>query len=452
MPLHPESPIDVLATSRAVLETAKEVSDAVSVVPLLGIVLGAFANLLKAVKDVQGADSRAKRLRQRAVEFRGYIERTVLEHQDAVNTDICTQLSALYETLHDIRKAIENMQKRRFITRLIRKSSISDMLDEHLETLESAWRSFMDGRRRWNGVTLPTLPEEYYNILRQVLAHLTGKQQPSQLGISLKTWKTWRVEKYYYKLPRINLGDFGYYQPGSASDDDDAAVFVRLGNLSELLPSSVSATIIWEYSPPSGTQAHSDSIERYLTCKLPRSRKTHITHGRESSKSLKQECVDYWWDNIFDIASTYGRAVHELILVRDIYEWATAEAVGSCNTHHWCGPSTHMRPDIEKPCLEYKDVPDPGPIDVYFHFNIPQESLPRESREPWGYWSLEPEPSPGPWPKISMPGLSLDQDSLLRCEQLTRLEADLFSHLRDMQEQERCAGDSGVRFAEMGDC
>ena len=59
------------------------------------------------------------------------------------------------------------------------------------------------------------------------------------------------------------------------------------------------------------------------------------------------------------------------------------------------------------------------PSTVYFH-GLPILSDGTTGCSQWWYWSLDPEPTPGPWPKLALPGIELiceciDAASCMHC-------------------------------------
>jgi len=152
---------DVLRSSITVLETLQKVSNVVAAIPCFGVVLSASLALLKTIEAVNGTHDRSKRLAQRAVDLVQQVERTVTMDLDAVEDDMmdtfssllqCVQpgyvrhsklfLSSRYRTIHDIRDAISRQGNHNFFARLLKHASILDALDDHVETLDKAWRSF----------------------------------------------------------------------------------------------------------------------------------------------------------------------------------------------------------------------------------------------------------------------------------------------------------------------
>ncbi|EMD35657.1 hypothetical protein CERSUDRAFT_106940, partial [Gelatoporia subvermispora B] len=133
---------NVLGNSILSLEILKDTSNVISAVPLVGAVLAAAIGVLKAIERTNNSQTSCKRLAQRTSELVQYIEKRVTQSLDIVDADIVRNLMDISKILNDIHKDVEQESRRRYITRLLRNSSISDKVNEYNEALDFAWRSF----------------------------------------------------------------------------------------------------------------------------------------------------------------------------------------------------------------------------------------------------------------------------------------------------------------------
>lgn len=155
-------------------------------------------------------------------------------------------------------------------------------------------------------------------------------------------------------------------------------------------------------------------------------------------RTLPDDCEyhDFFWNHAERVASENGLQVHDVVLcerpiapslmsshgpdvyaVEEIFHYAGAEVdcdeddatVTSSATSHMSGRSTSMQVfhlyDITNPthlALVNSEVQSDR---VFFH-QLPLLAS-GEAPSPWGYWSFDPEPTPGPWPVLELPGIEL---------------------------------------------
>ncbi|EMD39358.1 hypothetical protein CERSUDRAFT_122744 [Gelatoporia subvermispora B] len=111
----------------------------------------------------------------------------------------------------------------------------------------------------------------------------------------------------------------------------------------------------------------------------------------------------FWWLYCRSAADYHGVALQQLVVVNTIAH--------SCNI------------------LIDVDLWDEGRDTLYFH-RLPIMSN-DEVPSPFGYWSFDREPSPGPWPDISIPGMKMQYRYEYRYTYLSALQAQLATCFSD---------------------
>ncbi|OCH86534.1 hypothetical protein OBBRIDRAFT_220895 [Obba rivulosa] len=134
---------DVLANTITALEILKSTSDAISMVPLLGAVLGAALSLVSTIDRVRGDRDRSIRLAKRVSNLMMQVERSVASSRNALDDEnMATSLAALQSTLMGIQEDLEALAKRTILFRFLHRGSMARRLEEHLERLDDVSRLF----------------------------------------------------------------------------------------------------------------------------------------------------------------------------------------------------------------------------------------------------------------------------------------------------------------------
>ncbi|OBZ66320.1 hypothetical protein A0H81_13855 [Grifola frondosa] len=133
---------DVLAGAVVTLQVLKGTSSAMSAVPFLGAVLNSALAIVETIENVRGSRERRINLAKRASDLAEHVEKTCSANLDAVDDALKENLGTLATVFALIQRSIEKLARRRFVKRVVRQGTISDVLDKHLEELNSAWRSF----------------------------------------------------------------------------------------------------------------------------------------------------------------------------------------------------------------------------------------------------------------------------------------------------------------------
>jgi len=286
-------------------------------------------------------------------------------------------------------------------------------------TMLSYWTMGLLKLRKQAVVQRLSDPEPYYIALRDYLDYINGGVCS---GAALTDFKAWKALRTWWPIIWVSdayLGDYGYLARNGE--------FVPLGNILTLLdgdPLFAGATC--EYRPQEREPAVQGNFRDW---------------GFDRRVNLTQECIDAYYDRIFALAREHGIEVYELILVREYFQFASLQFRE--------GGPLGQGLDDGAPCLIHGEEPDV--VEVYFHPFY--ESVPHIDDHRWGYWSLDPEPCPGPWPDISLPGIKLTQEihRWAHGEQLSIVEAELFAYLSGEESQRYQAEDdefSSSRFEE----
>ncbi|OCH88571.1 hypothetical protein OBBRIDRAFT_80951 [Obba rivulosa] len=107
-------------------------------------------------------------------------------------------------------------------------------------------------------------------------------------------------------------------------------------------------------------------------------------------------------------------AAHELILV----QFVRATCVGEYQ------PGVNVTPRQST-----SDSIAGKPPTIYYHSRVTDGITDSSLLFPWGYWSLLPEPSQGPWPELILPNVRLGWTFENRGIMLARFVADVLTHL-----------------------
>ncbi|OCH91929.1 hypothetical protein OBBRIDRAFT_727877 [Obba rivulosa] len=133
---------DVLANAVTALETLKDASAAVGTVPFLGVLFGSALGLIRTVETVRADRERTIRFVRRLSELVEHVDRSIAAHTGAPDDKLESSLAELQSALMRMQKDLEALAKERFLSRFLRRGSISGRLQEHLETLDHVSRSF----------------------------------------------------------------------------------------------------------------------------------------------------------------------------------------------------------------------------------------------------------------------------------------------------------------------
>ncbi|EMD37048.1 hypothetical protein CERSUDRAFT_114949 [Gelatoporia subvermispora B] len=133
---------DVLAHTITALQTLQGVSFTIGAVPFLGTVFSSAVSVLSTIEKVRGDKERSNRLAKRISNLLHHVEQSVAANPDAVDDKLLRNLASLEQTLSKIGKDLANFATKSASSRFLKRGSIAAKLEEHLETVEDASRSF----------------------------------------------------------------------------------------------------------------------------------------------------------------------------------------------------------------------------------------------------------------------------------------------------------------------
>jgi len=151
--------------------------------------------------------------------------------------------------------------------------------------------------------------------------------------------------------------------------------------------------------------------------------------GSDRVSAIDLELADtvegrFVWLRACDVAMQHDIRLQDLILARGVrYAWGmhvldTTPGTGEAAHHNVndCNDASHDNGDASR---------FPVPDTVYFHQLPPTAN--GEPPTPFGYWSLDAEPAPGPWPELRLPGIELKCSVRKAYAHLSGVQAELIA-------------------------
>ncbi|OCH89683.1 hypothetical protein OBBRIDRAFT_888228 [Obba rivulosa] len=263
------------------------------------------------------------------------------------------------------------------------------------------------------------------------------------------------------------LGEGGFLSDSAACGDygymSESGGFVRLGNVADMVAGDprVADGIVetQHYISPGCKDEMMDGLPQRVQIKLlPGEMHEACDINISASVSLKRWCLLEYWDQMDHIAQEHQLAIHELLIVDANPLVASVHDLGSAAVEPTTEPTVIAQQGSIKPCRnrledQQKDpenshrTPEPAiwlgdydlpkssdGIELYFHRTIEYEDVGRGSSMPWGYWSFDPKPTPGPWPALTVANIGLYCGSAASWHRLTVLEAQLYTYLRQQEQ------------------
>ncbi|KAI0671370.1 hypothetical protein C8Q78DRAFT_973142 [Trametes maxima] len=136
------APSDVLAVTICSLEVLQETSDAITIVPFLGNIVGAALGIARTVERLRGDKDRFVRLARRVSELSRHIDESVAADPEAIDDNPKVNLIELQTLFTRIREDVETYSRRSSLSRFFLQSSIADLIDDRMDQLDSVWRAF----------------------------------------------------------------------------------------------------------------------------------------------------------------------------------------------------------------------------------------------------------------------------------------------------------------------
>ncbi|RPD53111.1 hypothetical protein L227DRAFT_604744 [Lentinus tigrinus ALCF2SS1-6] len=214
-------------------------------------------------------------------------------------------------------------------------------------------------------------------------------------------------------------GDYGYIKR-----DGTAETFIRLGHIYDLVkPTGKISTFLLKR--PTG-----DDWRPAEDYPWPEDMVTHTFHldGDIDEiavvRTLPDDCEyhDFFWNHAESVAEEHGIPLYDIVLFEEVFHYAGAiyddeDDPRDLNESH--GWSTGLQG---------------APSTLYFHQRPLLAS--GEAPRPWGYWSPDSDPIPGPWPILPYRGVELTcRRESMRCNyaRVSTFEAEVLSYLNRLR-------------------
>ncbi|KAI0331816.1 hypothetical protein GY45DRAFT_546078 [Cubamyces sp. BRFM 1775] len=254
--------------------------------------------------------------------------------------------------------------------------------------------------------------------------------------------KIWASHPFQAHVHHAQWGDYGYIERDSSGES-----FVRLGNIYDLVKPTGKLTTFflsrrrehdWEpakdYPWPKDTVCHTfdlsdeneDAVEDIAVVRtLPDDFEYH----------------DFFWNHAEGIANDNGLKVHDIVIFEEVFHYAGAAV---------CNAGINHAATAESPLFTGNILDRPERI--YFH-QLPLLAS-GEAPSPWGYWSINADPTPGPWPSFEIPGVDLTCRVQSNYARVSTFEAEVLVYLNRLRRNHTLNGvgtlqDSHGRFEEI---
>ncbi|OCH85559.1 hypothetical protein OBBRIDRAFT_798022 [Obba rivulosa] len=251
-----------------------------------------------------------------------------------------------------------------------------DLMHYTPTTIWGFWASYR--RLKLGGQLDYSYSNEDLYILQNALSFIKSGVCVDMSSIALRLCRD--SNTYLDDVCNAYLGDFGYLSEADSSTGDSATlVFVRLGNIVELVHDDLRFSVgIWDIIPSSPSISGLHQNRGTFSCEF-------LDDGPDwrsfrKSVRLRKWCIDKFCSNIAILAELHGKAPHDLSIVTNISIeafWSNFNAV----------------------------LTEQSKSKFYHHWDLGEDPY---SCKPQAYWSLDPEPCPGPWPQISVSGYDLE--------------------------------------------
>ncbi|EMD33243.1 hypothetical protein CERSUDRAFT_118277 [Gelatoporia subvermispora B] len=255
----------------------------------------------------------------------------------------------------------------------------------------------------------------------------------------------------------VRLGDFGYMTKDRQ--------FIHLGNIVDIISAlnggPLSDSEIWE----DFTSSHSCLRKQDVKDRFSGIRYTPDTDSQWGHANCRKmvRLVDRWlqlfWNHVVHFAAQKDIALHDIVIAywflqNNEVKWyrrrcaGCRERVPQCQTCHggesssgiyrteYVRDSSGDEFEFEVSDMVQSNLSDSAPfsLDLYFHLTHASNGVyKRGSLMPWGYWSLDPEPCPGPWPDIVSDNFHVVQRrtrSSVHWQFLPPLEAAMLTYMK----------------------
>ncbi|KAI0661821.1 hypothetical protein C8Q70DRAFT_680100 [Cubamyces menziesii] len=233
--------------------------------------------------------------------------------------------------------------------------------------------------------------------------------------------KIWASHPFQARVHHAQWGDYGYIKRDGSDES-----FVRLGNLYDLAkPTGKLTTFLlrrrrehdWEpaqdYPWAEDTVCHTFDLS---------DQSEDTVEDIAVVRTLPDDCEyhDFFWNHAEDVANEYGLNVHDIILFEEVFHYAGAVV---CDTG--INRATTAQSSISTGKVSGR------PDRIYFH-QLPLLAS-GEAPNPWGYWSIAADPTPGPWPPFEIPGVELTCRVQSNYARVSTFEAEVLVYLNQLR-------------------
>ncbi|EMD35178.1 hypothetical protein CERSUDRAFT_97101 [Gelatoporia subvermispora B] len=133
---------DAFAHLVSALEVMKEASSAIKVL-LLSPTIASILSIVKTVETFKKDKQRCIRLAKRAFELAERVNDTMRAESNAIDDKLSIELRKLHNIVAHIQTDLDKWANYKTWVLFLRRGTLSDMLDEHFDAIDGAWRSFM---------------------------------------------------------------------------------------------------------------------------------------------------------------------------------------------------------------------------------------------------------------------------------------------------------------------
>ncbi|OCH91572.1 hypothetical protein OBBRIDRAFT_792170 [Obba rivulosa] len=138
---HRLNKIDAPAHITSALEVMKEASGAIPV-PMLSPILSSILSIVQTVETIKGDKERCIRLAKRAFDLAERVQEALSAETGAIDHRLSDELAGIFTLLTRIQADLEKWSKEKTWVRILHRGTVSERLDEHVDSLDGAWRSF----------------------------------------------------------------------------------------------------------------------------------------------------------------------------------------------------------------------------------------------------------------------------------------------------------------------
>ncbi|KAI0366154.1 hypothetical protein BV20DRAFT_1055891 [Pilatotrama ljubarskyi] len=248
-----------------------------------------------------------------------------------------------------------------------------------------------------------------------------------------KIWTSHQFQRH----TSARWGAYGYIKRDGSDE-----TFVRLGNIYEFVKPTEKISTFFLRRPEGGEWEPARDYpwpEETVVHVFELSGELGRTEDIAVVRTLPDDCEyhDFFWNHAQTIANANGLRVHDIVIFEEIFHYAGAVILDDDTD------------DIALQHISRASTQGELPDHVYFH-QLPLLAT-GEAPSPWGYWSLDAEPTPGPWPAIELPGVELSCRVQSNFARVAAFESEILEYLNRLRHNRllNTVQELGVRFQEI---